>query len=647
MNKTTCDLKRSLGIVAGHHLAHGMMLLAILMLAQVAQATSYVTLNDGSLHVFPDSCISGMTSADGTLTFTALDGTTYSYSLEDVQSIGEQPSKELPTFTSYKFNNKYNYQVITDAEGTITDGEITATVLGIGKWLTASFTLSDAQAVASVAGQEQQSRVSRMSFASDKVYTVGYPGDEILLPDAEIGYRMQPYGRTYTVHVDFLTDNNEEVPTIHINTVGGEDISSKDYYLDAEIIINGRDIFPSMTDSVQIKGRGHNSWSSNPDAKNPYRLKFKNKVKPLGLTKGKSWVLLANNMSGSQLTNAIGMKAASLIGTVASNHIIPVDLYVNGVYKGSYNLTEKIGFSNNSIDLADESAATLLELDINFDEPVGQKFVAGSYGMPVNVHEPTFTDTTTVLTLNMVRNRYNKFIADLMNNNNPSAHVDVDHLARYLMLNELICNFEIFHPKSVWLYNENVLEDSSKFIFGPVWDFDWAFGYDYNRGYCSCNPSIDYYTIKPTMWQLQFMTDLRHIPEVSQRLYELWGELLANGIDELCDFCAEYYTYASPSLWRNRRYVGDYTDYEAQSQRYATWLRNRAQAMYEQMKVEVAPLGDFNLNGVVDIDDLTALISYLLGATDAVTHESLADVNQDGDINVSDISTMIDIMLKQ
>ena len=95
-------------------------------------------------------------------------------------------------------------------------------------------------------------------------------------------------------------------------------------------------------------GRGNTTWSSNPDTKNPYRLKFADKVRPLGLPKGRSWVLLANKRAGSMLTNAYGMKAASLLGTVAYNHIIPVDLYVNGTFKGSYNLTEKVGFSSNS-----------------------------------------------------------------------------------------------------------------------------------------------------------------------------------------------------------------------------------------------------------------------------------------------------------
>lgn len=627
------------------HAAQGTMLALALMMGQAAHAaTTFVTLNNGRLQVFPDTCLTGMVTDDDYVTFTATDGSTYRYALANVQSIGQELTKELPAMTSFKIDDKYNHQVITDGTGTIEEGTITVPVLGIGKWLTPTFTVSDDNALVTVDAVEQHSNISRLSFAVNRIYTVGYQGDQILTTMADGHCAMQPYGRQYAVHANFLTDGNEAVPRIDINTVGGENITSKDYYLDAEIIIDGKDIFPSMTDSVQIKGRGHSSWSNNPDSKNPYRLKFDHKVKPLGLTKGKSWVLLANKMSASMLTNAIAQKAGSIIGTPAANHIIPVDLYINGTYKGSYNFTEKIGFSNNSIDLDDESAATLLELDINYDAPTGQKFQASPTGMLINVQEPDFKDTaSTVLNLKAVKARFNLLAAAVMNDGNMTDHVDADYLARYLMLNELTCNYEVFHPKSVWCYHENILDDSSKFIFGPVWDFDWAFGYETHRNYYKCDPAIDYYTAV-SMWQQEFFTRMRFNPEVARLLYEHYRDFLREGIDELCDFCTEYYAYAEPSIWRNRYHIGDYTDYAAQAQRAATWLRDRANALYQRMKLEVVPPGDVNDNGVLDIEDITMLIDHLLGGNDNVDTD-IADVDADGIVTINDVTALIDRLL--
>ena len=222
-----------------------LLLMAILLTAHCAWATNYVTFNNGRLIVFPDSCVKTFVTNDGRLTVAAIDDKVYKYSLDDIASIDQQLNKALPTITSYKYNNKYNYQVFTDAVGVISDNEINVTVAGIGKRLTASFNLSDENAKAYVDGVEQISKKSRLRFDRSRTYTVGYKGDQILLPDGNGHYGFMPFGREYAVHVDFLTDHSTAVPRIEINTVNGEDITSKKFYLDAEIIIDGSGVFPS------------------------------------------------------------------------------------------------------------------------------------------------------------------------------------------------------------------------------------------------------------------------------------------------------------------------------------------------------------------------------------------------------------------
>ena len=616
-----------------------------LSLASVAHATSYVTMTDGRLLVFPDSCISSKVVNDTEVIFTALDGIRYAYPLVDIQSIDEQCVKELPSMTGFKFKDKDNYQLVDEATGAITDSEIDITVGGIGKWLTASFNLSDENARAYVDGKEQLSSVSRISYAHDRMYTVGYPGDVILAPAGDGKYALMPYGRQYTIRTDFLTDHSTSVPRIDINTVGGENISSKEYYLDAEIIIDGAGIFPSMTDSVQVKGRGNTSWSSNPDSKNPYRLKFNKKVKPLGLPKGKNWVLLANKMYASMLTNAYGMKAASLMGTVAANHIIPVDLYVNGTYKGSYNLTEKVGFASNSVDLDDEKPAALLELDNHYDEVDGQKFYSNPYLVPINIKEPEFADSgSTVLTFKDVKTRVNRMISEIYYERDILSEVDLESAARYTMFNEYICNYEILQPKSVFCYNKNILDDSSKFVFGPAWDFDWAFGYSTNHNYFKCNPAVDFYTALSSSHRKLFI-NMRYEPHIAARMLEIWEEFINNGLDELYDFCMEYYNYALPSFMNNKQAGLDNSNYEAIALRAGDWFKNRALAIYETLKSEVTPAGDANGDHVVSIEDVTVLIDYLLSGDAANVNIYGADTDRDGEITISDMAMLIDMLL--
>ena len=55
--------------------------------------------------------------------------------------------------------------------------------------------------------------------------------------------------------------------------------------------------------------------------------------------------------------------------------------------------------------------------------------------------------------------------------------------------------------------------------------------------------------------------------------------------------------------------------------------------------------GDVDNNGIVNIDDVTTLIDYLLGTTPSEFNELAADVDGDGKINIDDVTTLIDILL--
>lgn len=611
----------------------------------IAFETQYVYHRDGTVHVFPGSCIRKIIKADPICIIT-LDGITHNYPRADYD-VTETPTRELPTIERFWFNNKYNYQVVTDAIGDITDDTITVEVSGIGKRLTASFKVSDENSAVYIGDEQVVSTVNRLRYDSDKVVSTGYPGDSILTRLDERTYKFKPYRKEYTLKVIFLTDLATAVPRIDINTVGGVDISSKEVYVDAQIIVNGNGVFPSMTDSVQVRGRGNTSWSPNPKAKNPYRLKFKEKVKLLGMTNGKNWVLLANKMPGSMLTNAYGMKIASLIGTPSANNMIPVDLYVNGTYKGSYNITEKVGLLNNSVELDTEEKAVLLELDDYFDEDEGQKFESSPFGIPVNVKKPEFGVDSTVLVLNQIKLRFNRFAKAVSTGQGITDQVDVDYLARYLLTTDLIFNKELFYPKSVFCYNEDLTDNNSKFIFGPIWDLDWGFGYTQTwSSYFNRYATTDFFKASNGMKQSQFFCTLRNEPEVAKRIYQLCYKFVNKDLDELCEYFDDYYRYAKPSLENNKTVATDPTDYAAQAVQAVSWIRQRASYIINKLMQEVRIPGDVDGDGYITIKDVTMLIDYLLGQTE-LPIELNADVNQDGTVNIQDTTAIIDLLLGQ
>ena len=416
---------------------------------------------------------------------------------------------------------------------------------------------------------------------------------EIITP-AVYEHGFKPFGRDYKVRVDFLTDHptsTYNVPRIDITFADGKSWNGsnwigrygKEYWEEATIKIDGAGVFPDMEEqSIQIRGRGNSSWDNNWSSKNPYRIKFGEKVKPFGLTKGKNWVLLANKQTGSMTTNAIAMKIADMVESAACNHIIPVELYVNGLYRGSYNFTEKIGFANNSISLDDETNAALIEMDSYYDE--AYRFRSIPYNIPVNVKSPDFTDPDEVTNL-AFEDIYYSFnnMADNIACGEFEGSINIDMLCRAMLVTDLTRNTETQHPKSWYLYNENVLADSL-WVFGPVWDFDWSYGYEGHSQYFVYDAERSLLSYSNT-GNTFFKAIWENSEAVKKQYYRLWTDFLKRDcLGELIEFCSDYYDYVKPSFNHNSSKWSDGSGYKGVTTNAKNWLTKRANWIYSNLK---------------------------------------------------------------
>lgn len=582
--------------------------------AETPSDTLFVYMKSGGFNAFPMAVVERQTTEAGQLVIKTASGAEFSYLLDDVERTSfESPAGPLPSFTSFTIQSKHNDEVYANIESTITDdSEIKITVPSIGRWLTPSFELSDASASAYIDGRRQQSGVSRDNYRDGKTFVVARPGELIYTNTSDTGteWAMRPYGRHYRVTADWLVDRVTNVPRMDIDIENGEMVSSKDVYLSAKITIDGAGVFPSMdATDVQIKGRGNTSWSSNPWDKNPYRLKFVKKQAPFGLKKAKSWVLQANSQTRSMMANAVGMKIARMVGTAAANHVIPVELYINGNYRGSYIFTEKVGVSANSVDVEDETVAALLELDTYYDE--AYKFRTTRYNLPVNIKDPDLSETETHLTLDGIKADFNKFTDALYRKEDISPLVDVDMLARYLMVNDLIVNYEIQHPKSTYVYKADMTDKDSKYVFGPVWDLDWAFGYETNRNYCTADQNADFWTAysrKMESWT--FIRDLRQNTGevVDKAYYKVWTDFMDNHLQEIIDYCGDYYRYTRPSFEHNATLWSDGRGYASVSSNMSSWIDTRARYVYSQLTpYDLTEPDDPGTDAIVNVDRCSAV----------------------------------------
>ena len=471
-------------------------------------------------------------------------------------------------------------------------------------------------------------------------------GEPVKIQDAKYEIRRVPYGNKYKVKVNWLTDATNSVPRIDIDIDGGYFITSKDYYRKAKFRITGFGIYENFEDSVQIKGRGNSSWSQD---KKPYRLKFAEKVKPFGLTKGKSWVLLANAQKGSLMANAISMKIGQMAGTEYVNHIVPVELYMNGQYMGSYMFTENIGLSNNSVDV-DEDSGYLLELDEYYDEDY--KFKTTYYSLPVNVKDPDLSEYETDR-ITKIKKQMNDFCAAVSKGEDITGMLDIDAFARFMLANDLSLNQEICHPKSTFLFKENENDENSKFKFGPIWDFDWGYGYE-SGNYRYCYSQAQTSILKTTFAGYSFIRDLMWYTSFKKHYYKVWKEFIENNsMDELVDYIDSYYNFAQNSFSNNALVWGSSCDFtEEDKERHKSWIEERKDYIYENLQeYDITDLiyiikGDVNCNNQLTIHDAALVTAHLNGNTHTSFSTIKADCDNNGTIDLDDART-IEALVKE
>ena len=97
-----------------------------------------------------------------------------------------------------------------------------------------------------------------------------------------------------------------DMPVIAIDTETGVDVRSKTEYIHAGLRILGTESRWQYSDTVQIRGRGNNTWGYE---KKSYKIKFPEKVNlfDLGTGKDKVWVLLANVCDQSLQRNHVAL----------------------------------------------------------------------------------------------------------------------------------------------------------------------------------------------------------------------------------------------------------------------------------------------------------------------------------------------------
>ena len=268
-----------------------------------------------------------------------------------------------------------------------------------------------------------------------------------------------------------------------------------------------------------IKTRGNTSFIR-AEEKKPFTIKLPKKQSWLGLDKSEHFVLLANAFDDSHIRNAIAFDLAHDIGLPAPKYTY-LSLYINGEYKGLYQMTNKIEVNKHTLNLtnldklnkranprplkeyalfSDSSdkqivvrKGALLECNpeditggylfdmcgidwIYVKSPSGFVSDAGDY---MRIRSPKYASPAEV---DYIATVYNQMEAAIISSDgyNPvtnkhySEYIDTESFALVYLVNELLLNQD-GGLSSLFFYKDSDSLDS-KLYAGPIWDFDRSIG---------------------------------------------------------------------------------------------------------------------------------------------------------------------------
>ncbi len=246
---------------------------------------------------------------------------------------------------------------------------------------------------------------------------------------------------------------------------------------------------------VLTRLRGNKSLSF---PKKPYRIRFENSVEsrilpgsPLASpAKADTWTLINNYGDKSLMRNAVAMEISRRMGMAYTPYCQPVDLIVNGEYKGCYQLCDQIDIGKGRVDIDvltrhDDNTETitggyLIEVDGYAEK--GTLWFNTKRETPITIKSPQKSEITQAQKA-YISQHVNEMEQRLFAANYTDAAagyralLDVNSFVRHLLVNELSGNPDTYWSTYMWKQRGD-----DKLYVGPVWDFDLAFEND-NRVY--------------------------------------------------------------------------------------------------------------------------------------------------------------------
>lgn len=405
------------------------------------------------------------------------------------------------------------------------------------------------------------------------------------------------------------------LPTVTIHVADNREPSSKTTELVAYVSIISKEGKKVLYDTCSIRLRGNKSKEF---PKKPYRIKFDQKHHVLGSpAKAKKWTLINNYGDKTLMRNILAFELSRRMGMAYTPFCQPVDVIVNGEYKGCYQLCDQVEVHKDRVEIEEMdprctsgealTGGYFIEADAYaYDEP---SYFYSSHSNPITIKSP---DSDSILSIqkSYVQSRFNSLESALFGSNYKDTdkgyrrYLDLESFLRHFIVGEYSGNTDTYW--STYFYKPRGEE---QFFTGPVWDFDLAFEND-NRTYPVCSQSDYIYASKGS-----FAGEMRYFVSrivksdntAFQRLKEIWEELrLSHAMDldslqafvddqaELLDASQKLnfmrwnimnsYVHQNPKVWGS--YSAEVRNVRDFLQRRMTWMDRKLGFDPERLAIE-------------------------------------------------------------
>ena len=267
-----------------------------------------------------------------------------------------------------------------------------------------------------------------------------------------------------------------DMPIIKIDTSTGTDVTTRSEYIYADMeVVETDGTVTYETDRLQIRGRGNSTWSL---PKKSYRMKLPSKQNLLDVGKGKEkdWILLACHCDHTLQRVGLAFQLANMLTGI--DHVPgsrPVEVYLNGEYRGVYLLTEQTEVAESRVNIDDSDPDNNPSLDFLFEMTAWEfdyGFTVRGRKIGIKSDLPTSEEKR-----NAEIERADAALTaayDALYEGNKEkieALVDLNSLIDTYLLHEITKNFDTGFDSFYMYYITG-----DKLYFGSPWDYDLALG---------------------------------------------------------------------------------------------------------------------------------------------------------------------------